>query len=418
MSTDDSAEWSDADESLLARLDYTYGSQEGGTEANETCSGRTEVNISADTTVTSDNDITHKSGQDSATHSDSDTCVASRQPPTTGVADKGENPLTSGNFNPLTMFIKSQYFTVTDLTTQLWCEQHMLYALMGIEPQPPEPLEGEVQVPVPLKTADRPEVKAGKSVHLARELEIHDFVKVKISSKGEKWAVHILNLLSAIQGFLSGISVVREVPVFGDPFGTGDLFFGIIDELRFDQETYSVQLSELKTRKSERLPGKAQKKQHIFQVQVYKRLWDNLVRGEFSADHFLTKLSLTEEADQPLSDEIVQLMDASAISAETLRQLLTNVLSAAQSLVCISSTIIEYVQQDTGISIGQTKVQDDEERLLRAFHWCMEFWHGRREVQGVEIEEAWKCHSCEYASICEWRQQKCEEYRLKNALQS
>ena len=62
------------------------------------------------------------------------------------------------------------------------------------------------------------------------------------------------------------MQVAREVPIFGDPFGTGDLFFGIIDELRFDPEKYSLDLVELKTRKLKRMPGKAQKKQHLLQV--------------------------------------------------------------------------------------------------------------------------------------------------------
>ena len=28
---------------------------------------------------------------------------------------------------------------------------------------------------------------------------------------------------------------------------------------------------------------------------------------------------------------------------------------------------------------------------------------------GVEIEDAWKCQSCEYADICEWRRRKAGE---------
>ena len=98
------------------------------------------------------------------------------------------------------------------------------------------------------------------------ELEVHDIVNVKISSRADKWALHVLNLLTSVRGFLAGVHLAREVPIFGDPFGTGDLFFGIIDELRFDAEKYSLDLVELKTRKTKRMPGKAQKKQHFLQV--------------------------------------------------------------------------------------------------------------------------------------------------------
>ena len=95
-------------------------------------------------------------------------------------------------------------------------------------------------------------------------------MNVKISSRADKWAVHILNLLTSVRGFLAGAHVAREVPIFGDPFGTGDLFFGIIDELRFDAEKYSLGLVELKTRKTKRMPGKAQKKQHFLQVNLFQ----------------------------------------------------------------------------------------------------------------------------------------------------
>ena len=95
-------------------------------------------------------------------------------------------------------------------------------------------------------------------------------MNVKISSRADKWALHILNLLTSVRGFLAGAHVAREVPIFGDPFGTGDLFFGIIDELRFDAEKYSLGLVELKTRKTKRMPGKAQKKQHFLQVNLFQ----------------------------------------------------------------------------------------------------------------------------------------------------
>ena len=100
---------------------------------------------------------------------------------------------------------------------------------------------------------------------------------MKISSRADKWALHILNLLSAVRGFLDGVLLAREVPIFGDPFGTGDMLFGIIDELRFDPETYSISLVELKTRKSKRMPGKSQKKQHMFQVFMWLVVCNGLV---------------------------------------------------------------------------------------------------------------------------------------------
>lgn len=37
------------------------------------------------------------------------------------------------------------------------------------------------------------------------------------------------------------------------------------------------------------------------------------------------------------------------------------------------------------------------------------YWEGKRGCQGVDIEEAWKCHSCEYQESCAWIARKTKE---------
>ncbi len=39
----------------------------------------------------------------------------------------------------------------------------------------------------------------------------------------------------------------------------------------------------------------------------------------------------------------------------------------------------------------------------------MRWWKGEREARGVEVEEAYKCRSCEFAEGCGWRREKVEE---------
>jgi exonuclease V len=39
----------------------------------------------------------------------------------------------------------------------------------------------------------------------------------------------------------------------------------------------------------------------------------------------------------------------------------------------------------------------------------MEWWKGQREAKGVDIEEAFKCRTCEFASDCSWRQSMDDE---------
>ena len=141
-------------------------------------------------------------------------------------------------------------------------------------------------------------------------------------------------------------------------------------------------------------------------MQIYRQLWDNLVKGNFSTNFFLTKLNLAASASQALSQDIVRHMDSSTVSASSLGELLSQVTTSAQALVCIASTEIEYVVQDTGSVIGRLNVEEDSDWLWRTFCHCMDFWHGRREQEGVDIEEAWKCGGCEFSNMCEWRIRK------------
>ena len=130
------------------------------------------------------------------------------------------------------------------------------------------------------------------------------------------------------------------------------------------------------------------------------------MKGDFSADFFLSHLKLTASANQLLSEEIIQHLNSSAASASSLRELLSQLTTTAQALVCVGSVEIEYVLQETGSVIGRSGVEEDADWLWRTFNHCMDYWHGGRKVVGVEVEEAWKCSGCEYSPVCEWRAQK------------
>jgi len=46
----------------------------------------------------------------------------------------------------------------------------------------------------------------------------------------------------------------------------------------------------------------------------------------------------------------------------------------------------------------------------------MDWWKGRREAKGVEIEEAFKCRICDFSEECSWRKTKVEEAVEKSRL--
>lgn len=247
------------------------------------------------------------------------------------------------------------------------------------------------------------------------ELAVHDVVNVKVTSSEDIWAIKVLNMINAIQVFLNGGKVAREVPIFGAPFDEDVFIVGLIDELRFDPDFFSIELWELKTRQRKSMPSKAQKAQHRLQVFMYQKLFDDLVKGlvrkETVVKHL--RLSLTEE----FGDDVKGQIEYYGFSCKTLDALMTELFTRMQSVTCIQGLGIEYVHQDSKETIGIEMENYNEEELCLAYKNYLKFWRGERKCEGVDIEEAWKCQYCDFADICDWRKQKAEEYSKKSLFQ-
>lgn len=235
---------------------------------------------------------------------------------------------------------------------------------------------------------------------------------VDVTSSEDIWAIKVLNLLATIQTFLNNGTLAREIPVFGAPFGEDVFMVGLIDELRFDPESYTIDLSELKTRTSKTHPSKCQQKLHEVQAMLYKKLFDDLVKGVTSKELVARHLKL--DLMRPLGESLRQHVDNHGLSALSLGHLMDHVFQMVQGMTCISQLFIEYVFQDTQETLSHNEVQYNELGTETQFKYYLQFWRGKRSAEGVDIEDAWKCQRCEFASVCEWRERKAEEYALKN----
>ncbi|XP_024410406.2 exonuclease V [Desmodus rotundus] len=277
-----------------------------------------------------------------------------------------------------------KYLCVTDLSAQNWCEQQMVYG---------KELPGSL---APEKAAV---LDTGASIHLARELEVHDLVTIPITSKEDTWAVKFLNVLSMIPTLQSG-GHIREFPVFGEVEGV--LLVGVIDELHYTAKG-ELELVELKTRRGPMLPLEAQKKKDRFQVSLYKYIFDAMVRGKVTAASLLHHTKLHPE--KPLGPSVLKHAQQGGFSVRSLGDLMELVfLSLTLSdLPVIDILKIEYVHQETAALLGSETVSFGEKELRNKVQHYMAYWVGRREPQGVDVEEAWKCRTCNYAGICEWR---------------
>ncbi|VFV22374.1 defects in morphology protein 1 [Lynx pardinus] len=277
-----------------------------------------------------------------------------------------------------------KYLYVTDLSTQDWCEQQMVYG---------KELPGFL---APEKAAV---LDTGASIHLARELEVHDLVTVPTTTKEDAWAVKFLNILSMIP-VLQSEGRIREFPVFGEVEGV--LLVGVIDELHYTAKG-ELELAELKTRRRPMLPSEAQKKKDCFQISLYKYIFDAMVQGKVTSASLIHHTKLCP--DKPLGPSVLRHARQGGFSVKSLGDLMELVfLSLTLSdLPVIDILKIEYIHQETATVLGTEIVAFEEKEVRGKVQHYMAYWMGHREPQGVDVEEAWKCRTCNYADICEWR---------------
>ncbi|XP_048206957.1 exonuclease V [Perognathus longimembris pacificus] len=277
-----------------------------------------------------------------------------------------------------------KYLYVTDLSTQSWCELQMAY---------------EKELPDVLTPEKAAVLNTGASIHLARELELHDLVTIPVTTKEDTWAIKFLNILSMIPT-LQSEGRIREFPVFGEVEGM--FLVGVIDELHYTARG-ELELTELKTRRRPMLPLAAQKKKDCFQVSLYKCIFDAMVQGKVTPASLIQHTKLCP--DKPLGPSVLRHAQQGGFSVKSLSDLMELVfLSLTLSDLPVIDTLkIEYIHQETATVLGQEIVAFEEKEVRGRVQHYMAYWMGHRAPQGVDVEEAWKCRTCNYLDICEWR---------------
>ncbi|KAI1894022.1 hypothetical protein AGOR_G00129710 [Albula goreensis] len=286
--------------------------------------------------------------------------------------------------SPMERFWRT-HLAVTQVCSQTWCELQVMYGF---------------ELPYVVTRQEVSEkVKTGATIHLNRELEVHDVVAVPVMTREDRHALTFLNLLSLIPPLQAG-QRVRELPVFG--LLEGVFLMGVIDELYYSERGELV-LSDLKTRATNTLPGPAQGKGHSLQVGLYKLLFDWLVQGNLRSEHVITHLRLRPERTLTagVQEHAGKLGFQVSTFGEVLDLLVLN-LSYCE-LPAVDRLQLEYCHQDSGSTIGVQDVPFAEAQLRADLRHYLSYWTGHREPRGVDIEEAWKCNSCAYRQHCEWK---------------
>ena len=327
--------------------------------------------------------------------------------------------------------------SVTDFAQLNWCQQQTHYQhfppLQAISDynadvqarnaarvaagssQPPQPLL------TILPTSAKSQVKAGAVIHQQRELEIATPVVVKIASREDSWALKLINLHSAAL-LLQTEGVAREVPVFGVPFPLHSFphppifLSGVVDELRLQPDSWTLTLSDLKTRQKQYKPSETQLRQSRLQVLMYGHIWEQLTTSDAATQLEQLCSHAALDPDASLGAEVAKESGSMLVEGQpvTLRGLFS---SLDLSVLPRRPTLeVEYIHQETRESLGTYGVDWSGDQLRSEWESFLSFW---REVpspspSGVPPSEAWKCHNCDYNEICEWRKAKIQELITAN----
>ena len=255
------------------------------------------------------------------------------------------------------------------------------------------------------------------------ELEVHEIVKVETKTYEDKWAVTLIDTYTQLATVAAG-GMEREISVFGDLFDQGILVRGIIDQVQLTKDTGELTILDYKTRRSKSVPTEAQKRGHALQLMLYKCMLDGLTCGMTKVSQLAEHLSLN--FSQELTEGVLQhvgkcglrgLFTKSRPPAEivnleeervTLGELAGKIseLIVGLNLPLVSTLMVQYIYQETREVIGMDVVVYDEAWTKKMFVNSLDFWLGKREPQGVDLEDLWKCDTCQFRDVCVWRRQK------------
>ena len=238
--------------------------------------------------------------------------------------------------------------------------------------------------------------KEGSQLHQerAKELESDDESDIKVPlTEVDELVRRTMKLYNTLVN-LPEKKIRREVNIYGRIKDI--LIVGRIDELRYDDETEKIIISELKTRRTEKPVKPAQLRRDRLQCMLYYKLLTNIQKIDIEA--LCTTLQLDSKA---------------TFSAETLKRCpegvtnITELLTLLKSLpkVDVLSLELRYILQRDKSEIATVSVLYNEEELSSKVANFEEYWLGAANPRGIDkddIEELWKCGWCRHKNQCDY----------------
>ena len=222
----------------------------------------------------------------------------------------------------------------------------------------------------------------------------------------------------------------------------------LFNKVRFPlpERPSKIYITDVKTRGTKSIPQAPSFRPTLMQLMLYHRILSNLATNKVNAevifdryelnadvsfsDGFVAQIgSLNEDEFLPSDIPFTPQEDSEPPSSQdsmtvllahnSLRQLwilmiqeFTHTFSAG--VKSIGNVLkAEYRTPTDGAILGSKTFLYDDKVMQEYLDSEMRWWRGERAAEGVCIEEAYKCRTCDFFDDCSWRRNKIEEATLK-----
>ncbi|KAL9065013.1 MAG: hypothetical protein Q9161_008505 [Pseudevernia consocians] len=223
---------------------------------------------------------------------------------------------------------------------------------------------------------------------------------------------------------------------------------GVLNKLRssLPEKTSKVYITDVKTRGTKSIPNASSFRPTSMQLMLYHRILSDLATNKINADVIFDRYELN--ADVSFSDGFIAQIgslnqdeflvlenplpvqeDSSLPSSQdsmtvllahsSLRKLWTLMMqefarSFSAGAKSIGSVLkAEYRTPTDGAILGNKTFLYDDKLMQEYLNSELRWWKGERAAEGVSVEEAYKCRTCDFFDECSWRRNKIEEATLK-----
>lgn len=239
---------------------------------------------------------------------------------------------------------------------------------------------------------------------------------------------------TTIGQFFGGNTLERRVATLESKVG---LLQADVDVLKEPHAGKKIYLTDVKTRASPKLPNAIAMRGTHMQLSIYRELLASMASNAVDASTVferyklsptrpfsdgliaqLANLDFNFEGSQEDSQEAMMSSEADTVSTllahNSLRLLWELMILEFQMTMptggaSISKVLkVEFRSSKDGGIVGVKTFPFRDEVLDGYIKDVMSWWRGKRAAKGVEVEEAFKCGTCEFAESCEWRKSRVE----------